>query len=41
MDLPIYDPTFWIFKMKRLRSYGVMGWWGCGIIWFWMYDTQV
>jgi len=30
-----------IFRMKRLRGYEVMGWWGCGIIWFWMYDTQV
>jgi len=27
--------------MKRLRDYGVIGWWGCGITWFWTYDTQV
>jgi len=27
--------------MKRIRGYGVMGRRGYGIMWFWMYDTQV
>jgi len=37
---PIYDPTFSVGSLEW-RDYGVMGWWGCGIMWFWMYDTQV